>query len=65
MTVLLPPRSAFIGGAWVDDGDPFPCENPATTETLCELPATSLAAIDRAVVVAIAAIAAIAVLAVE
>jgi aldehyde dehydrogenase (NAD+) len=52
MTLALPRRAAFIGGAWLDAGVPFACENPATTSVLCELPATPVAGVDDAVAAA-------------
>jgi len=56
MTVLLPQRAAFIAGRRVEDGEPFACENPATAEVLCELPATPAAGVHEAVAAARAAL---------
>ncbi|MDP1818987.1 MAG: aldehyde dehydrogenase family protein [Acidimicrobiales bacterium] len=50
--VELPRRAALIGGCWDDDGVPFGCDNPATGTTLCELPATPVTGVDRAVAAA-------------
>jgi acyl-CoA reductase-like NAD-dependent aldehyde dehydrogenase len=47
-----PRAAALIGGGWEADGVPFPCENPATATTLCELPATPVSGVNRAVVAA-------------
>lgn len=45
----LPRAAARTGGSWDADGLPFACEDPATGQQLCELPATSSAGVDRAV----------------
>ncbi|HEX5367373.1 MAG TPA: aldehyde dehydrogenase family protein [Acidimicrobiales bacterium] len=56
MSLALPPRAAFIGGHWADAGPAFACENPATTEVLCELPSTPPSGVDEAVAAARAAL---------
>jgi aldehyde dehydrogenase (NAD+) len=48
----LPRRAALVGGDWNDQGVPFACDNPATGATLCELPATPINGVDRAVAAA-------------
>lgn len=52
MSFVLPPQAAFIEGRWLGDGEPFGCDNPATTEVLCELPATGPGGVDWAVAAA-------------
>jgi acyl-CoA reductase-like NAD-dependent aldehyde dehydrogenase len=56
VNLVLPPRAAFIAGAWEEQGEPFVCENPSTTEALCELPATTADGVGRAVAAARAAL---------
>jgi aldehyde dehydrogenase (NAD+) len=51
----LPPTAALIGGSWDAEGVPFTCEDPATGQQICELPATSSAGVGRAVACARAA----------
>ncbi len=48
MTIILPRAAARIGGAWPEDGTPFVCENPADGSVLCELPATPVDQVGRA-----------------
>ncbi len=55
MSITLPPLAAFINGIWEEGGDSFVCENPATAETLCKLPATSIEGVNQAVAAARAA----------
>lgn len=55
MTITLPPLAAYINGEWAEGGDSFVCENPATAETLCKLPSTSIEGVNAAVAAARAA----------
>lgn len=55
MSITLPPLGAYIDGAWLEAGESFVCENPATAETLCKLPATSTEGVNQAVAAARAA----------
>ncbi|MBI3256493.1 MAG: aldehyde dehydrogenase family protein [Actinobacteria bacterium] len=55
MSITLPPLAAYINGIWEEGGDSFVCENPATAETLCKLPATSIEGVNQAVAAARAA----------
>ena len=52
MIEALPPRAAFIGGRWGEDGERFACENPADGSVLCDLPATPVQAVGEAVTAA-------------
>ncbi len=55
MSITLPPLGAYIDGVWSEAGESFVCENPATAEALCKLPATSTEGVNQAVAAARAA----------
>ena len=46
---ILAARTAFVGGRWLEGGDPFPVENPADESTVTELAATPPDEVRRAI----------------
>ena len=46
---ILAPRSSFVAGRWVEEGEPFAVENPADESTVVELTAAPPDEVRRAV----------------
>lgn len=52
MSTLIAERASYVAGQWSTAGDPFPVENPADEQVVCEVLSAPASDVERAIVVA-------------